>query len=157
MTMTVGGYPYSSLFPEPYGGLLALVVPQAQSLLEQPGNFLPFAAVGLANGAVEMVVPDAAPEDPEDPDALAWTLLQRIGKRVDTGEVVAAARCSFVSAQDMVWAEGAGVSVLLEARDFPMVQVMLPCRRVGKVWVPEQRPMLLPGTETLFAGGSRDR
>lgn len=148
------GYPYSSLFPKFYADLLALVVPQAQSLLEQSGKFLPFAAVGLTNGMVEMVVVDASPEDP---DEMAWTLLQSMGRRVDAGEVVSAARCGFMSEQDMVWADGAGVSVLLEARGHPAVLIMLSCRRIGGAWVLEQRPMLLPGTETLFAGSAREK
>lgn len=154
MTMTVGGYPYSDLFPKPCSELLALVVPHAQSLLEQSGNFLPFAAVGVTNGVVEMVRVDASPEDP---DEMAWTLLQSIGRRVDAGEVVSAAQCSFMPERDMVWGSGAGVSVLLEARGHPAVLVMLSCRRIGGAWVLERRPMLLPGTETLFAGSAREK
>lgn len=144
----MSGYPYANLFPRAYGDLLSLVVPHAQSLLEQQGGFLPFAAAGTVAGGVEMVTADPGADDAED---VAWALLQQLGRRVDAGELASAAQCGFLSEREMVWGDGAGITVLLEARGLPPVMCLLSCRQAGNGWAVEWRPMLLPGNETLFA------
>lgn len=144
-------YRYGHLFPKPYADLLALVVPQARELLAQGNGFPPFAAVGSADGSTEMVGSGRSREDSGD---ISWALLQDLGKRVDAGDVVSAAQCRFLSEREMVWGDGAGISVLLEARDQPPVHLLLLCRRGDRAWTPDPRPLLLPGMESLFAGGA---
>lgn len=144
----MSGYPYANLFPRAYGELLSLVVPHAQSLLQQPDGFLPFAAAGRTGGGVELLRVEPGADDAED---VAWELLQQLGRRVDAGELVSAAQCGFLPEREMVWGDGAGITLLLEARGLPPVMCMLSCRHAGNNWSVELRPMLLPGNETLFA------
>lgn len=145
-------YSYGHLFPKPYGDLLSVIVPQAQTLLARGEGFVPFAAVGIADGSTEMVGAAQSQDDAED---VSWELLQGLGKRVDAGEVVSAAQCRFLSEREMVWGEGVGISVLLEARGQSPVHFLLLCRRGDNAeWSLDQRPLLLPGMESLFAGGA---